>query len=272
MLPAPCIALALALQANDGGFAQFRLKAPLIHRRVSPLRAQSEYHRFGASIQLHHEVSSDGCDEPRAGIGLLGLSASSGLANGNCRRNRRSYWMSGDASELYPAGRDASRRRSSSVFVDIYLPFMLYVVWRVRSPDVRVINLSLQHTVYPVSVAAILHDTILQSQPMGYSSLWQEHARLGPYRLYLLPGGTGAAPQFPLRERPAYENGLRLLGYDALGCDGNWQLHWTPGHPARKGEPVHFFVHLLDAESEAWLSGICAPMISGIGARATTSS
>ena len=131
-----------------------------------------------------------------------------------------------------------------------HLRFSWTFIYHLRSPDVRVINLSLQHTVYPVSVAAILHDTILQSQPMGYSSLWQEHARLGPYRLYLLPGGTGAAPQFPLRDRPAYENGLRLLGYDKLGCNGNWQLHWTPGSPGRKGEPVHFFVHLLDAESE----------------------
>ena len=85
---------------------------------------------------------------------------------------------------------------------------------------------------------------------MGYGSLWQEHARLGPYCLYLLPGGAGPAPQTLLPERPAYDNGLRLLGYDAPSCDGNWQLHWTPGSPGKEGKSAHFFVHLLDSAGE----------------------
>ena len=238
MLPAPCIALALALQA----IPQRRpwLKAPLIlgvlglcALNLNTIRLLDD--SLTTSIErgevTSHALATDFFAYPPPLEWQLELAEQIGA-----------LLASGDAAELILLAETHPD--------EDHLRFSWTFIYHLRSPDVRVINLSLQHTVYPVSVAAILHDTILQSQPMGYSSLWQEHARLGPYRLYLLPGGTGAAPQFPLRDRPAYENGLRLLGYDKLGCNGNWQLHWTPGSPGRKGEPVHFFVHLLDAESE----------------------
>ena len=235
MLPAPCIALALALQA----IPQRRpwLKAPLIlgvlglcALNLNTIRLLDD--SLTTSVErgeaTSHALATDFFAYPPPLEWQLELAEQIGA-----------LLASGDAAELILLAETHPD--------EDHLRFSWTFIYHLRSPDVRVINLSLQHTVYPVSVAAILHDTILQSQPMDYSSLWQEHARLGPYRLYLLPGGTGAAPQFPLRDRPAYENGLRLLGYDALRCDGNWQLHWTPGPPDKEGEPVHYFVHLLDA-------------------------
>ena len=238
MLPAPCIALALALQA----IPQRRpwLKAPLIlgvlglcalNLNTILLLDDSLTASVERGDPTSHALATDFFAYPPPLEWQLELAEQIGA-----------LLASGDAAELILLAETHPD--------EDHLRFSWTFIYHLRSPDVRVINLSLQHTVYPVSVAAILHDTILQSQPIGYSSLWQEHARLGPYRLYLLPGGTGAAPQFPLRERPAYDNGLRLLGYDTLSCNGNWQLHWTPGSPGREGEPVHFFVHLLDGAGE----------------------
>ena len=85
----------------------------------------------------------------------------------------------------------------------------------------------------------------------GYGEGLEFRGQIGPYVLYHLPGGAWPVPQYPLAERPEYANGLRLLGYDELGCDGSWQLHWTPpAIPGKEDEHVHFFIHLLNATGE----------------------
>ena len=73
---------------------------------------------------------------------------------------------------------------------------------------------------------------------------------IGQYRLYILPGEAGPAPEFSLPERPMFDVGIQLLGYDGVPCDGNWQLHWTPIPAAENDVPVHFFVHILDGAGQ----------------------
>ena len=117
-----------------------------------------------------------------------------------------------------------------------------------REP-VRIINLRKPHRIHPAKDSAWVFRADTVEWPAAYAA-GEEAARFGPYRLHLLPGGTAPAPQFPLSKRNTYENGLRLLGYDALGCEGSWRLHWTPGPVEESDQPVHFFVHLLNALGE----------------------
>ena len=119
--------------------------------------------------------------------------------------------------------------------------------YHLRGYDVRVVGFSRPHLMYPERAALYLRNESNLSHNGGYAEEFEFRREVGPYHLYRLPGNVAPAPQILLPERPAYENGQRLLGYDALRCDGNWQLHWTPGPPDKEGEPVHYFVHLLDA-------------------------
>ena len=114
--------------------------------------------------------------------------------------------------------------------------------------DVRAVNLFSPHLLFPQGPALLLRDVTDVAHNGGYEELLEFRASVGPYRLYLLPDGLGPEPIFSLAQRPAYENGLQLAGFDELRCDGNWRLHWTPGPAEEGGDPVHFFVHLLDAE------------------------
>ena len=119
-----------------------------------------------------------------------------------------------------------------------------------RGYDVRVLDIKQTHFLYPERPALFLwneREPELQGSFMAELQFFQQ---VGPYHLYQLSGNAGPIPQTLLPERTAYENGLRLIGYDELQCEGNWKLHWTPGPADGDGEPVHFFVHLLNAEGE----------------------
>ena len=122
--------------------------------------------------------------------------------------------------------------------------------FHLRGQPTRMVDTVRTHRVFPAAAAALLLDENNTALPDAYAGRAEAIATNAPYTLYLLPAGSAPTPQFPLLERPGYANGLRLLGYDALRCDGNWQLHWTPGSPGKGGEHVHFFVHLLDASDE----------------------
>ncbi len=151
----------------------------------------------------------------------------------------RSLLDAGDASELiflqYATPFEGQYR--------MRLPFMYHL----RGYDVRVVSFSRPHLIYPERAALYLRNESDLRHNGDYVKEFEFRREVGPYHLYRLPGNVAPAPQFPLPERPGYANGLRLLGYDALRCDGKWQLHWTPGPPDKEGEPVHYFVHLLDA-------------------------
>ena len=122
------------------------------------------------------------------------------------------------------------------------LPFHL------RDAPHRLLDLSTTHRVYPAVATALLLDGNRSELPDSYVGQVEEISTQAPYQLYLLPPGSAPAPRIPFDEQPEYANGLRLLGFDELRCAGDWQLHWTPGPAERGGHPVHFFVHLLDAE------------------------
>ena len=111
----------------------------------------------------------------------------------------------------------------------------------------RILDQSAPHMVYPTAASVWFMDTQNTEWPAEYAEA-DEVARIGQYRLYLLPGGVGPAPENPLAERTGYANGIQLLGYGELQCNGNWQLHWTPGPAGEDGDPVHFFAHLLDED------------------------
>lgn len=238
MLPAPCILLALAIQASTQRFRVSKAVMVTFVFILSGLNLNTVRvldSALEASVELgntkSHRLASDYFTYPPPLEWQLELA-----------EHIQEVIASEEAAELillvesYP---DEEYQRFSWTYS-----------YHLRSPNVRVINLFSEHLVYPAQPAAILHDTFLNIAPSGFGRLWLEQAHLGPYRIYLLPGGAGPEPQNPLLGHPAYENGLHLLGYDELRCDGELQLHWGPGPAVEEGDPVHFFVHLLDAEGE----------------------
>ena len=236
MLPAPCIVLALALKKAIGW--RRRLKTPLV-MGVLGLCALN----LNAVWSIHHFISDDiKRGEPTThAFSLDSWYYSAPLVwQLGIVEEILALLDAGDASELImiqytlPDESDRHLRR----------PFSYHL----RGYEVRVVNIYRPNLVYPERAALFLRDKTDVARNGGYVGLLKFQVSVGPYRLYLLSGNAGPAPQFLLPERPTYENGLRLLGYDALRCDGNWQLHWTPGPPNNDGEPVHFFIHLLDPE------------------------
>ena len=142
--------------------------------------------------------------------------------------------------------------------------------YHLRGYDVRVVNLYEPHIVYPKPASLLLRNETDWSQNGGYTNQLEFLEQVGPYHLYRLAADAAPEPQNPLPARPAYENGLRLLGYDALRCAGSWRLHWTQSilsdvlsqqKSVRTFRysvedaffPVHFFVHLLDAAGDLLL-------------------
>ena len=123
--------------------------------------------------------------------------------------------------------------------------------YHLRGYDVRTVNLNDPRLMYPEQDSLYLRNAREVSDSGAYREELELLKQVGPYVLYSMPGGSGPAPRFPLAEQPGYANGLRLLGYDELMCDGNWRLHWAPPKaPGEEDEQVHFFVHLLGASGE----------------------
>ncbi len=111
--------------------------------------------------------------------------------------------------------------------------------------SVRFIDVRASTHVFPAWNSLLLVDMTQTDLPTGYSGA-DELTRSTRYRLLLLRADAGQAPQISLPDRPAFENGLRLLGYDPLQCEGLWRLHWTPGAPTAEGSNLILFAHLMD--------------------------
>ena len=123
--------------------------------------------------------------------------------------------------------------------------------FHLRQTAHRLLDVSGPHIVFPAEETALLLDENNSRLPEAYADRVERIATLAPYSLYLLPAESFPRPRIFLGERPGYANGLRLLGYEELGCDGHWRLHWTPGPASMEGGyPAHFFVHLLDDEGQ----------------------
>ncbi len=219
LLPAPCIALALMWKQMTDGFPQFRLPVAIAVLVLCTLNLNAVWSieqyirsKIRKMDVMGHALSLDSLVYPPPLVWQMEIAGEIHL-----------LLDAGDASEL--------------IFLQYASPFEGQ--YRMRLPFI-----------YPERAALYLRNESNLRHNGDYAEEFEFRREVGPYHLYRLPGNVTHAPQILLPERPAYENGLRLLGYDKLGCNGNWQLHWTPGSPGRKGEPVHFFVHLLDAESE----------------------
>ena len=120
--------------------------------------------------------------------------------------------------------------------------------FHLRDVPQRLLDISAAHRVYPAVPTGLLWDENQVELPASYAGRVEQIATRAPYQLHRLPAGSAPLPHTPFDEQPEYANGLRLLGFDELRCAGAWRLHWTPGPADEEGDPVHFFVHLLDAD------------------------
>lgn len=129
-----------------------------------------------------------------------------------------------------------------------------YLRWpfehHLRGHDVRVLDSKQAHLLYPQGSPLFLWNERESDLQKDLKDDWQLLQKVGPFHLYRASGDSRPEPGTQFRERPAYENGLQLVGFDALTCEGNWTLHWAPGPADRDSAPVHFYVHLLDDASE----------------------
>ncbi|MCY4464031.1 MAG: glycosyltransferase family 39 protein [Chloroflexi bacterium] len=115
----------------------------------------------------------------------------------------------------------------------------------VHDLSVRYLNLHDSNYVFPARDSLLLVDMRNTDLPSVYSAA-DELARSTQYRLFRLQADAGQAPQISLPHRPAYENGLRLLGYDPPKCEGLLRMYWTPGPPSADGSVLIMFGYVLD--------------------------
>ena len=113
---------------------------------------------------------------------------------------------------------------------------------------VRLIDVRASTRVLPAWNSLLLVDMTQTDLPIAYTGA-EELTRSTRYRLLQFEADAGPAPQIALPERPAFENGLRLLGYDPLQCEGSWRLHWSPGAPTADGSNLMLFAHLMDEDA-----------------------
>ena len=236
MLPAPCIVLALAIKRVMDG--RHSAKIPVVMGLV-----------LLCTLNLNAVWSVE--NYIRAGVDR-GEPTAHAFSFDQWYYSVPLVWQLEIVAEMFPmlnAGEANELILLQEVFPDESQPHLRQPFpYHLRDYDVRAVNLVSPHLLFPQAPALLLRDVTDVAHNGGYEELLEFHASVGPYRLYLLPAGLGPEPSFSLAQRPAYENGLLLTGFDELHCDGNWRLHWTPGPADEGGDPVHFFVHLLDAE------------------------
>lgn len=128
-----------------------------------------------------------------------------------------------------------------------------YLRWpfehHLRGHRLRVLDSKQTHLLYPRGTPLFLWNERESVMKANLQGDWQLHLKVGPFYLFESSAGR-PAPETLFRKRPVYENGLQLVGYDALKCEGNWELHWSPGPADGDSSPLHFFVHLLDGAAE----------------------
>ena len=237
VLPAPCIALALLWQHLAKKIPQFGwvLLLPLLVLCALNLNAVWSIDRY-----IKDEIRRE---DPTSHAFSLGDHPPPLVWQLETAREIRQRLEAGTASELILV---FSVDKGESPII-LRQPFLHHL----RGNVVRVLDIRQPHLLYPDHNSLVLwHDREPELEDPLKSQL-QFLGQVGPYHLFQLAAHAGPAPRIPLDKRPAYENGLQLLGYDELSCEGVWQLHWTPGPALEEdGNPVHFFVHLLDAEGE----------------------
>ena len=238
LLPAPCIALALLWKRISESLPPLRLPAAVAVMMLCALNLNAVW---SISDHIRDEIQRE---DPASLAFTIDSWVLPPLAlQLEIVEEMRSLLEAGEAAGLiimqYPLPHESQYA--------LRWPFPYHL----RGHDVRTIKLNDRRLIYPEHDSLYLRNEREVSQNGAYSEDLEFLKQVGPYVLYLMPGGSGSAPQFPLTEQPGYANGLRLLGYDELMCDGNWRLHWAPpGTPGKEDEHVHFFVHLLGDSGE----------------------
>ena len=223
LLPAPFLALAVCWQRLRKGWRPVSLLAILL---LCGLQARVVW----GSVQYIRGAVANGDETVWAAGGYTPLSRQRAIAE-----TARETVESGEASEIFHLLRP---------IYTVEYETLTFALPLLSGMPTRILDQSAPHMVYPTAASVWFMDTQNTEWPAEYA-VAGEVARIGQYRLYLLPGGVGPAPENPLAERTGYANGIQLLGYGELQCNGNWQLHWTPGPAGEDGDPVHFFAHLL---------------------------
>ncbi|MCY4526332.1 MAG: hypothetical protein OXB89_06965, partial [Anaerolineaceae bacterium] len=236
VLPAPCIALAMLIRHLASTFSRFgiAITAALLMLCILNLNAV-----WVIDQQINEDIRKGDLSSHAFSTGDFTVPLPWQLETA---QHIRRVLDAGDASELI------------LVFHVDYGDSATYLRWpfefHMRGYPVRVLDSKQAHRLYPQEAALILwneKESEFPAELLGDSQFLQ---KTGPFHLYLQKGNASPAPRTLLRDQPAYANGVRLIGYDALICKGDWTLHWAPGLADEESEPVHFFVHLLDGDSE----------------------
>lgn len=234
VLPAPCIALALLWQHLANKIPQFGLlwSLPLLVLCALNLNAVWSIDRY-----IEDEIRQG---DPSSHAFSLGDHPPPLVWQLETAREIRQRLEAGIVSELILV----FSVDKGEIPIILRQPFLHHL----RGNAVRVLDIKQPHLLYPNHNSLFLWNDREPELDDSLKNQLELLQQVGPYHLFQLAAKVGPAPRIPFDERPGYENGLRLLGYDELSCDGIWQLHWTPGPAIEDGDPVHFFVHLLDAE------------------------
>ena len=224
LLPAPFLAVAFSWNRLRGRWCTISLLAITL---LCVLQARVVW----GSAQYIRDAEAAGDEMIWAAGGYTPLNRQRAIA-----RAAKETVESGEASEIFHLIRPVYTVEHET---------LAYALPLLSGMPARILDRSEPHFVFPAQPSVWFLDTQNAAWPTQYT-MAEEIQAIGQYRLYLLPGEAGPAPEFSLPERPTFDNGIQLLGYDGVPCDGNWRLHWTPIPAVENEVPVHFFVHLLD--------------------------
>ena len=157
--------------------------------------------------------------------------------------------------EIARAAQDAMDARPGDELIAVMRPVLtmadehLYHALPVFLPEaaIRFLDTRAPNFVFPARDSLILIDDRQTSLPPQYAAA-KALTHSTRFRLYHLPIAARPTPDNMLPSRPAFEAGVRLLGYDDLRCAGGGRLHWTPDEAFAASHSLHFFINLLDED------------------------
>ena len=236
VLPAPCIALAILMKHLAGTVSRsgVALSAALLVLCILNLNAV-----WIIDQQINEDIRRE---DPGSHAWSTGDYTPPLNWQLEVARQSRRMLDAGDASELILVFH-VDKGESSGY---LRWPFEYHL----RGHPVRVLDSKQAHLLFPRGAPLFLWNEKESDLKEDLKSDWQLQLKVGPFHLFRSVGDGRPVPESVFDDRPVYENGLQLVGYDALKCEGSWGLHWKPGPADTDSGPMHFFVHLLDGSSE----------------------
>ena len=226
LLPAPFFAIAAASWAMSQRWRRLAFGLVAAYSAVNVLMI------WHCAAFVHNGLAMN---DPRIGAVEGGPPLSSPLRVAEAARNAIQW---GDADEVIVLVSPVYEHELQHEFLVRAMPLLMHDL------SVRFLNVHDSNHVFPAWNSLLLVDMTKTDLPSAYSAA-DELMRSTQYRLLLLRADAGQAPQISLPHRPAYENGLRLLGYDPP-CEGLLRMYWTPGAPTADGSDLVMFVHVMD--------------------------